>query len=152
MFKEAEEAAMKVAEVARAGQEARMAGSGFLFPIEEIGASTHYASLRLRYTAAARAEVLKSLIAGVPIVFDALRAITFRYPLVWESDLKGWFAEWQHRGLVEIVGKGSKQRVPKPDQMVRWKGPASGEVAREAVLAEYASAGSGTEPGEGGAS
>lgn len=126
VFKAAEKKAMEVGEAARADEEARRAGSGFLFSSEEMGSSRHYTELRERYLGVAREAVLASLSHGQPVQFDALRAITFGYPLVWESDLKDWVARWETDGLVEIVAKAPRQRVPKPEQFLLWKGTGAG--------------------------
>lgn len=121
VFKTAEKKAMEVGETARAEIETKNAGSGLLFPIEEIGFSKHYGELRVRYLNAAKEHARRLLASGAPVPYDKLREVVFGYPLVWESDLKSWVALWQTKGL-EIVGKGAKQRVPKPGQVLQWAG------------------------------
>ncbi len=116
VFKEAEKKAMEVQEAARAEaqQRKRVARKGQteLFGSKELHDSTHYESLRERYLTQARDFVLQALKSEPRLLYDDAWILALSQPLVWESDLKEWIAEWKEEGRLEVAGMQPRQKVP----------------------------------------
>ncbi|HEX3525989.1 MAG TPA: hypothetical protein VH988_02890 [Thermoanaerobaculia bacterium] len=117
VFKEAEKRAMPEMEKLRAGAQQRKReerdGQSWLFSeIEEIPESRYYNQLRERYLGKARQGVLDLLKRRNRVPYDDAWALALEWPLVWESDLKGWIKEWQKGGALRIEGLKGQKRVP----------------------------------------
>lgn len=120
VFKRAEQAAMKAMIVANEAASLRkrrqhQIQSELFGPMDPMG-SKHYETLRTRYTTLAR-DLVESLLRtrGSLPYEDAWRA-ALTYPLVWESDLKAWIADWQKANRISLNGLAPRERVPKLDQ------------------------------------
>ncbi len=128
VFKEAEKAAMKVMEEARAEAQQRRREArkrqGELFAAPVLHRAAHYENLKDRYTAAARDKLVAVLRQRGRISYDEAWETVLSDPLVWESDLKTWIKEWQDAGHVELQGLVPRERVPKLGQrhLLVWKG------------------------------
>jgi three-Cys-motif partner protein len=123
VFKEAERKAMEAMEQARVERIERDLGMGSLFGEEELGPSKHYGTLRARYLGAAEKTVRELLMksdAGIP--FHELCMAAAFFPLVWEGDVKSWVDSWEKKGLLENRSRRPRQRVPRPDDLLTWKG------------------------------
>lgn len=107
---------MEVQEAARAEaqQRKRVARKGQteLFGSKELHDSTHYESLRERYLTQARDFVLQALKSEPRLLYDDAWILALSQPLVWESDLKEWIAEWKEEGRLEVAGMQPRQKVP----------------------------------------
>jgi three-Cys-motif partner protein len=116
VFKDAEKKAMAVQESARADaqQRKRVArqGQSELFDSQELHDSTHYESLRNRYSAKARGLVLRALESKRRVSYDEAWILALSGPLSWDGDLKQWIEEWKASGHLEIAGMQPRQRVP----------------------------------------
>jgi three-Cys-motif partner protein len=116
VFKDAEKKAMELQETARAEaqQRKRIAREGQteLFGSKELHDSTHYESLRDRYLARAQEMVLQALQSKRQLLYDDAWTLALSQPLAWESDLKGWIAEWKDSGRIEVAGMQPRQKVP----------------------------------------
>jgi three-Cys-motif partner protein len=115
VFKDAERKAMELMEKARAVAEQRMDESdGQLSLFDPKGAppSPYYDELRRRYLSSTFTELERQLRQSRRVLYDDLWAGALKRPLVWESDLKAWIAEYRKKGFVEISGLKGKARVP----------------------------------------
>ena len=67
---------------------------------------------QITYLAAAlkRLESMREERKQVP--YDDIWDAALAFPLVWESDVKEWIADWQARGRVRLLGLKPRQRVP----------------------------------------
>ncbi|HKO55956.1 MAG TPA: three-Cys-motif partner protein TcmP [Thermoanaerobaculia bacterium] len=104
VFKKVEQGAMKEAEKARAAAKERKDTSGqtAFLDATEMHPSTRMHQLRDRYLDAARARVLRELERRGEVKYNRLWRIAVAWPLVWESDLRGWLKDWkvQFSGLL----------------------------------------------------
>jgi hypothetical protein len=128
VFKEAEKAAMKVMEEARAEAQQRKReskdGQGELFAAPVLHRAAYYQSLKDRYTTVARGVLVELLRARKRLPYDAAWEAVLPQPLVWESDLKTWIKEWRQKGQLSVGGLGEHDRVPKLESrhFLLWKG------------------------------
>jgi three-Cys-motif partner protein len=116
VFKEAERAAMKVMEEARAEAQQRKRqrkGQVELFGAPILHRSSYYEGLKERYTDTARQELVRLLRERRRVSYDKAWEAVLSTPLVWESDLKEWIREWQDQGIVVLEGLSGRERVPK---------------------------------------
>lgn len=117
VFKEAEKKAMEQQERERASaqfkrREAKTRQLSFL-SAEESYDPSFYESLRDRYIGQAKERVLNVLQAAGRVPYDDVWAAALELPLVWESDLKDWIADWEGKKLLSIAGKKkARQKVP----------------------------------------
>ncbi len=117
VFKQVEKKAMEVMEQARgeAQQRKRQGKSG---QMEMFGAAgmhdpRYHAQLRQRHVDAAKQQV-EDLVANRRVVpYDEAWIASLSHPLVWESDLKAWIAEWGKSGRIVVDGLKDRERVPK---------------------------------------
>jgi len=69
--------------------------------------------LRERYLMMARDDVDGMLTQHGRVRYDDAWAAALQFPLVWDSDIKGWIKEWTREGIVDVEGLKKGQRVPK---------------------------------------
>ncbi len=116
-FKEVEKKSMKDMEFARAEamQKERQARThqGELFTAEEVYDGAYYDKLRKHFMNRAKRELRRNLEDKKRILYDDAWAAALRLPLVWETDVKKWIAEWRADGKLQIDGMTDRQRVPK---------------------------------------
>lgn len=121
VFKEAERKSMPEMESARAHAQQRKrvkkTRQTELFSGDDIP-STHFESLRERYTSLANANLLDQLKTRGKVEYDAAWSNALRLPLVWESDLKSWIEEWRKSGMIQLHGMKPNQRVPQLGQRI----------------------------------
>ena len=130
MFKDAEKKAMPVMEqtrdeVQKRGREERTGQTELAFSsMATQDPSAYFRSLRERYMTRATAVVLDLLQSKKSVSYDKAWAEAMTFPLIWESDLKGWLGDWKNMGRLEFSGMKEMQRVPKRGQDIRitWKG------------------------------
>jgi hypothetical protein len=119
VFKDAEKKAMDVMEKARASAEQRKTIAATkqrgLFDAADMPESAYYNNLRLRYTTRARERAIHILGERGRVLYRDLWAAVLIEPLVWESDLRDWIAEWKKAGKLTIENLGN-ERVPKRDK------------------------------------
>jgi three-Cys-motif partner protein len=115
VFKDAEKRAMDAQEASRARVEVHRKKQP-LFNPEEMPESRHYMNLRDRYLLMARQTVGQNINDSESSAYDGLWEIALSYPLVWESDLRGWLDEWCREGLIDYVGMKPKERSLKRDK------------------------------------
>jgi three-Cys-motif partner protein len=125
-FKRVEKQAMAQQESLRAAAEKqRLEEEGYrpLFPTEDMPESLYYSELRSHYIGKARNDLLAKLHRIQQLRYDAAFLVTARYPLVWESDLKEWIAEWRGERL-QVEGLRARERVPKlyANHFLVWRG------------------------------
>lgn len=122
VFKEAERKSMPDMEAARARAQQRKrvekTGQIELFSGDDVP-STHFESLRERYTSQAKASLLDQLKTMGKVEYDVAWSNALRLPLVWESDLKEWLREWTKAGIIHRFAMEPKQRVPKLGQHIQ---------------------------------
>jgi three-Cys-motif partner protein len=128
VFKKAERRAMEVMEKARAEAQqrsrVRSSGQSELFTAGQMHNARHYDGLRERHLAAARLGVEQLLRTRRAVSYDEARITALSHPLVWESDLKKWIAEWVKAEKLAITGMKPRERAPKREaghQLV-WRG------------------------------
>ena len=131
VFKEAEKKAMSEMEKARdeaqkREREERTGQTEFRLFSGTVtqDPSEHFRSLRERYMSRARSAVLALLQAKKQLAYDEAWSSAMTFPLIWESDLKGWIHEWEQDDQLEIMGMKERQRVPQlgEDNYLAWKG------------------------------
>jgi len=129
VFKEAEKKAMELQEHARADaqQRRRVAQKGQceLFASQQVHDYSHYAGLRERYLSKARTAIIDAMKSKRQLLYDEAWKMALSEPMSWESDLKQWIQEWKQQGLIDVIGMGSKQRVPHRNEgnLLIWKSP-----------------------------
>ena len=84
-----------------------------LFDATTLPPTGHYDELREFFTKKARAEVWKLLFSRCEVLYDALWERAMQFPIVWDSDLKDWLAEWKRAGRIELPDLEQRERVPK---------------------------------------
>jgi three-Cys-motif partner protein len=113
VFKDAEKKSMEDMEKdrARVEQSRREAQSRQpeLFPAEDAPESDYFQSLRDRYLGLAFDYLDSVLLERRTIEYDAAWNAWLRFPMVWESDLKGWIKRADH---LTVEGLSERQRVP----------------------------------------
>lgn len=127
VFKQVEKKAMELMERARgeAQQRSRVRSSGQaeLFAAGQMHDARHYDGLRERYLAAARLGVEQLLHARRAISYDEAWITALSHPLVWDSDVKAWIADWRKAGKVAIIGMKPGERAPKREagHQLHWR-------------------------------
>jgi three-Cys-motif partner protein len=121
VFKDAEKKAMKAMEIARADAQQRERESQFgqmeLFGSDDQSESRRYIELRDRYLEKAKQIVESELKRSKRVLYDHIWILALEpFPLVWESDLKGWIADWLKTGSLKVENWKPKQRVPHRDE------------------------------------
>lgn len=116
VFKEVEEKLFGVTREVRAEAKARRrateTGMDSLFGAADIYKSSAMEERRRRYLEMAKTRVQQRLIRAGRIEYEIVWRTALAYPLVWESDLKAWIADWQATGEVRIPTFTGRQRVP----------------------------------------
>jgi len=119
VFKKIEERAMKSQEQVRAGVEQRRKSKGgqqsFLDP-SEMPESRFYIALRERYRLQAKKAVAEAINSGRHVAYDQLWLLALRFPMVWESDLRGWLRDWRDNGAISWQGL-----APRGRELIRGK-------------------------------
>lgn len=100
------------AEVSQRKREEK-SGQKDLFDATSLQPTGHYDELREFFTKRARAEVWKLVFSRCEVLYDALWERAMRFPVVWDSDLKDWLAEWKEAGKIELPDLKPRERVPK---------------------------------------
>ena len=117
VFKKAESRAMREMNLARAEVSQRKREEKTrqkdLFDATTLQPTGHYDELREFFTKKARAEVWKLLFSRCEVLYDALWERAMQFPIVWDSDLKDWLAEWKKAGKIELPDLEQRERVPK---------------------------------------
>lgn len=117
VFKKAESSAMKEMNLVRAevSQKKReeKTGQKDLFDATSLQPTGHYDELREFFTKKARADVWKLVFSRSEVLYDSLWERAMRFPVVWDSDLKDWLAEWKEAGKIELPDLKPRERVPK---------------------------------------
>jgi three-Cys-motif partner protein len=117
VFKKAESKAMKEMNLARAEVSQRKreekTGQKDLFDATSLQPSGHYDELREFFTKKARADVWKLVFSRCEVLYEALWERAMQFPVVWDSDLKDWLAEWKEAGKIELPDLKPRERVPK---------------------------------------
>jgi three-Cys-motif partner protein len=123
VFKTVEKRAMTVMVEAQqdAARRKRDDGQGELFGGIDIFNPRHYEMLRRRYLEKAKRLVWSVLVKKQVVSYDTAWRATVSFPLVWESDLKAWIAEWKKGDRIEIEGLVGRQRVPQLDKNHRLR-------------------------------
>jgi hypothetical protein len=117
-FKSVEKRAMTVMVEAQhdVARRKRDTAQGELFGGLDIFNPRHYDALRRRYLEKARELVWALLLKKRALPYDTAWRAAVSFPLVWESDLKGWISDWKKACQIEIEGLVGKQRVPQVDK------------------------------------
>lgn len=123
-FREIERAAMKQQHAVRsaAQQRNRVARSGQqeLFAAQDVSfASYTKEELQDRYESRARDELREEILRLGEVVYDDIIAMALRWPMVSETNVKQWLADWKKRGEIEYRGLIDGERVPKIKQQHR---------------------------------
>jgi three-Cys-motif partner protein len=117
VFKDVEKRAMEVMEKARAKaqQDRRVQKTGQMemFASEDVHDPTYYEGLRDRYLRSAYGQVLAVVRTSDRCSYDDLWLDAMSFGLVWESDLRGWLAEWAKAGYIRVEGMRPRERVLK---------------------------------------
>lgn len=117
VFKQVEHRMQPVMERARGTAKARKqesrSGQTALPIVGTAYRSSKRERLRDRYLRSSKARVAEILRAGDQVPYEVVWREALARPLVWESDLKQWIAEWQKSGVVSLAGLGPRERVPK---------------------------------------
>lgn len=88
-----------------------------LFGAEECHDPTYFEGLRIQYLTKSRDAVLERLESKKCLSYDEAWVLALTWPMVWDSDVKLWIAEWLSDGtLREIAGMKKGQRVPKRNE------------------------------------
>lgn len=125
VFKDAEKKAMPVMEKTRdeaqkRGREERTRQTELTFSTTDAtDSSAYFRSLRNRYVTRAMTAVLEILQSERRVLYDKAWSVAMPFPLIWESDLKGWLHDWKTRGRLNLVGMKEGQRVPKREQRIQ---------------------------------
>lgn len=116
VFKDAEKKAMAEMQQVRAKvhqrEQEKRTGQPGLFEPEVLHISNYFDSLRERYLARAKGQIIQLLQDESQVAYDDAWSLALKEPLVWESDLKNWIAEWKKSGMIAVEGLRQKQRIP----------------------------------------
>ena len=69
-------------------------------------------TLRERYLAAAKRRIDEVRAGRKQVTYDDIWDAALAFPLVWDSDVKEWVADWLKQGRIRLLGLQPKQRVP----------------------------------------
>ena len=121
VFKQVEKAAFEFQEQVRSAAKetarVRKTKQPSLFADEEAKLpSLRAVTLRERYLSAARDRVAEVRAGRKQVPYDEVWDAALAFPLVWESDVKEWVAEWRQAGRIKLLGLAKKARVPKREQ------------------------------------
>jgi hypothetical protein len=83
-----------------------------LFEPEVLHSTDYFDLLRERYLTKAKEQIRQSLQGKGRVAYDDAWSLALKEPLVWESDLKEWIADWKKAGMIKVEGLRPKQRVP----------------------------------------
>lgn len=99
---------------ATAQQQKRVDRSGRpeLWGADDLAGSSHIEQLRTRYLRLSKPRVHDAILQAGRISYDELEAVALNMPMTWQSDLKGWLAEWKTEGLIRYEGLAPRGRVP----------------------------------------
>lgn len=128
VFKQVEKKAMGVMETARGEAQKRgrvqRTGQLELLGADQMHDTQHYDALRERHLVAAKVNVEQLLQTRRTVRFDDAWITALSHPLVWESDVKAWIAEWTKASKVTVTGLKPSERVPKRESGHRlaWRG------------------------------
>jgi three-Cys-motif partner protein len=113
VFKKTEEKAMEFQERQRAlveeGRKSKGGQQSLLDP-EDMPESRYYNGLRKRYRSQARDAIVLMLNSKRNMPYDDLWLAALSFPMVWESDLRGWLREWRSNGSLEWLGLAPRGR------------------------------------------
>ena len=102
VFKQAEFKAMKEMNIVRAEVDQRKreerTQQAELFDAPSVAGWGHYAELRKFFLDKARLEAWGQISRRTQIVYNNLWANAMRFPVVWESDLNGWYLSGATQG------------------------------------------------------
>jgi three-Cys-motif partner protein len=117
VFKGSENRAMEIMERARAAADSRhelrrTKQKPLEFAEEETPISRHYEYLRRKYLGRAKSIAQEILNRERRVPYDQIWERVLASPLVRESDVKEWIAEWQASGRLKIEGLKPRTRVP----------------------------------------
>ena len=127
VFKDAEKRSMQDMERLRAEamQRKRTRKRGpELFGSEEVHDPRYFDGLRDRYLSGAKARIQQLLVAQQQVPYDEIWKSALAWPLVWESDVKKWIADWLKAGSLQcITGMKPRQKVPQrgSGNILVWK-------------------------------
>lgn len=117
VFKQVEKKAMQLMEKARGEAQKRKrvhrTGQLELLGAEQMHDTRHYDGLRERHLATARLGVEQLLQTRRAVSYDEAWITALSHPLVWDSDVKAWIAEWRKDGSLKVTGMKRGERVPK---------------------------------------
>ncbi len=120
VFKKVEKDAFPVQERIRAAAEERevvkKTKQPSLFAPEDHPPSQRAVTLRQRYLSAARKRIEQLRGKRKQVLYDEIWDAAMAFPLVWDSDVKTWIAEWKKDRRVKVLNLGPKQRVPQWEQ------------------------------------
>ena len=68
--------------------------------------------LRQRYLGAAKKKIDELRKVQKRVSFDLIWDAAMAFPLVWDSDVKDWVAEWTKANVARVLNLKPKQRVP----------------------------------------
>jgi three-Cys-motif partner protein len=129
VFKDVEKRAMEVMEQTRAQakqtKRVKKTKQRELFSGEFVPHSRPIDALRDHYLGQARDKIRQVVEKEKRVPYESVWDLALSYPLVWESDLKEWMADWRKEGLLQIQGLKTRQRVPKleGDNVLVWQTP-----------------------------
>ncbi len=116
-FKQIEKKAMEFMKKARGDAQKRKrvddTAQGELFDADAMHSTQHYDALRTRHLTAAKADMEQRLQTHGTVEYDDAWDAALFHPLVWESDLKDWVANWRKDGQLKVNGLKRGERVPK---------------------------------------
>lgn len=125
VFKEVEEKAAEVIEKRRAENAERKRSSAasqlsFLEPTQ-MHDPVYYTNLRNIYRNRAFDSLTAAIAKTGKLAYRDAWLLALQYPLVWESDLKQWIANWRKSGAVEVTNLTPRQAPNrKRDNTIVW--------------------------------
>ncbi|HEV7242254.1 MAG TPA: three-Cys-motif partner protein TcmP [Thermoanaerobaculia bacterium] len=128
VFKEVEEklfgVTREVRAVAKERRRVAQTSQASMFAPSDMHKSTALDERRSRYLRMAKARVEQRLVHSSRIEYDKVWRIALAYPLVWESDLKTWIAEWKAAGQLRIPTLTGRRSVPQLERdVLEWIAP-----------------------------
>ena len=116
VFKEAEKAAMREMESARAQAAKRQresSGQLDLLSAEDLYDNTYFNGLRERALSAMSKRLLKIIEDAISISYDELWAAGLESPLIWPTDISEQVRQWASQKIVVVEGLAERERIPK---------------------------------------
>lgn len=115
-FKEVEEKLFEITTEVRASAKERRrverTSQMSMFTPAEIHPSSAMNDRRARYLLMARDRVQQRLVHSGRIAYEKIWRTALAHPLVWESDLKEWIADWTAAGQLHIPTLTGRRTVP----------------------------------------